>query len=82
VELVVEVVVVVVVPAVLGAFLGVLASFPVVFPVVPGASPDVLVAFALAFLSWCLPIATVAASERQQLDRFQPVEGSSLVVVG
>ena len=74
--------VVVVVPGILGAFLGVLVSFLVVFPVVPCASPDVLVAFALAFLSWCLPIATVAASERQQLDRFQPVEGSSLVVVG
>ena len=42
-------VVVVVVPAVLGTFLGVLASFPIVFPAVPGASPDVLVAFALAF---------------------------------
>ena len=75
-------VVVVVVPAVLGAFLGVLASFPVVFPTVPGASPDVLVAFVLAFLSWCLPFAAAAASERRQWDLFQPVEGSSLVVVG
>ena len=57
-------VVVPIVPVVLGAFLGVLASFPVVFPTAPGASPDVLVAFALAFPSWCLPFAAVAASER------------------
>jgi hypothetical protein len=79
-------VVVVVVPAVLGVFPGVLASFPVVFPVIPGTSPDVLVAFALAFPSWCLPFATAAASERWQRDLFQAVEGSvedsSLVVVG
>jgi hypothetical protein len=50
------------------------------------ASPDVLVAFALAFPSWCLPIAAAAASEWQQRDLFQLVEGlaedSSLVVVG
>jgi hypothetical protein len=59
-------VVVVVVPAVLGAFLGVHASFPVVFPPYPSASPDILVAFALAFPSWCLPIAAAATSERQQ----------------
>jgi hypothetical protein len=80
------VVVVVVVPAVLGAFLGVLASFHVVFPAAPGASPDVLVAFAIAFSSWCLPFAAAAASGRQQQDLFQSVEGStedsSLVVVG
>jgi hypothetical protein len=63
-------VVVVVVPAILDAFLGVLASFPVIFPTVPGASPDVLVTFVLAFLSWCLPFAVAAASERRQLDRF------------
>jgi hypothetical protein len=79
-------VVVVVVPAILGAFLGVLASFPVVFPTAPGASPDVLVAFAHAFPSWCLPFAATVSSERQQRDLFQPVEGlaedSSLVVVG
>jgi hypothetical protein len=73
-------------PAILGAFLGVIASFTVVFPAAPSASPDVLVAFELAFLSWCLPIAAAAASERQQQDLFQPVKGSvedsSLVVVG
>jgi hypothetical protein len=44
------VVVVVVVP-VLGAFLGILASFPIIFPAAPGASPDILAAFVLAFLS-------------------------------
>jgi 4-amino-4-deoxy-L-arabinose transferase-like glycosyltransferase len=70
VELVVVEVAVVGVPAVLGAFLGVLASFPVVFPVAPDASLDILVAFALVFLSWCLPFATAAASERQQRDLF------------
>jgi hypothetical protein len=75
-------VVVVVVPVVLGAFLGVLDSFSVVFPASPGASPDVLVAFALAFLSWCLPFVVAIAYERQQQDLFQSVEGSSLVVVG
>jgi hypothetical protein len=75
-------VVVVVVPATLGTFLGVLALFPAIFPIIPGASPDVLVAFALAFLSWCLPFAVAAASERRQLHLFQSVEGSSLVVVG
>jgi hypothetical protein len=64
----------VVVPVVLD----VLASFPVV----SSASPDVLVAFALAFLSWCLPFVADAAYERRQRDLFQPVEGSSLVVVG
>jgi hypothetical protein len=72
-------VVVVVVPAVL-------SSFPIVFPTAPGASPDVLVAFALAFPSWCLPFAVAAASKRQQRGLFQPVEGlaedSSLVMVG
>jgi hypothetical protein len=71
---------VVVVPVVLGAFLDVLSSFPIVFPIIPGAFSDVLVAFALAFLSWCLPFAVAAASERRQLDRFHPMEGSSLVV--
>jgi hypothetical protein len=81
-ELVVVEVVVVVVPAVLGAFLSVLASFLVVFPAAPGASLDVLVAFVLAFLSWCLPFAVAAASEWRQQDLFQPVEDSSLVVVG
>jgi hypothetical protein len=80
VELVV--VVVVVVPAIFGSFLCVLASFPVVFSTIPVASPDVLVAFALAFPSWCLPFAVAVAYERWQLDMFQPVEGSSLVVVG
>lgn len=68
------------------SFLGVLASFPIVFLATPSASPDVLIAFALAFPSWCLPFAVAAASERQQWDLFQPVEGSvkdsSLVVVG
>jgi hypothetical protein len=49
-------VVVVVVTAVLGTFFGVLASFLVVFPSAPSASPDVPVAFALAFRSWCLPL--------------------------
>jgi hypothetical protein len=63
-------VVVAVVPTVLGAFLGVRASFHVVFPPAPSASPDVLVAFALAFPSWCLPFAAVATSERQQRDLF------------
>jgi hypothetical protein len=62
------------------------AGFPVTFPAAPGASPDVLVAFALAFPSWCLPFAIAAASERQQRDLFQPVEDlaedSSLFVVG
>jgi hypothetical protein len=72
-------VVVAVIPTVLGVFFGVLASFPVVFP---GASPNVLVAFALAFPSWCLPFAAASASERQQRDLFQPVEDSSLVMVG
>ena len=76
-------VVVVVIPV---SFLGVLASFPVVFPVAPDASPEILVAFVLAFLSWCLTIATGAASERQQWDLFHPEEGltkdSSLVVAG
>jgi hypothetical protein len=71
VELVVVEVVVILVPAVLGAYLGILASFPVVFPVVPGASPNVLVAFVLAFMSWCFPFAAAAASERRQLDLFQ-----------
>jgi hypothetical protein len=79
-------VVVLVVPVVLGAFLGILASFPIIFLAAPGISPDVLVAFVLAFLSWCLPFAAAAASERQQRDLFQPVEGlvedSSLVVIG
>jgi hypothetical protein len=75
-------VVVAVIPTVLGVFFGVLASFPIVFPVAPGASPNVLVAFALAFPSWCLPFAAAATSERQQRDLFQPVEDSSLVMVG
>jgi hypothetical protein len=79
-------VVVAVVPAIISAYLGVLSSFTVVFPTVPGTSPDVLVTLALAFPSWCLPFAAAAASERQQHDRYQPVEGSvedsSLVVVG
>jgi hypothetical protein len=54
----------------LAHFFGVLASFPIVFPATPGASPDVLVTFALAFPSWCLPFAVAAASERQQQDLF------------
>jgi hypothetical protein len=70
--------VVVVVPSVLG----VLASFPVVFLAIPGAFPNILVAFVLAFLSWCLPFAAATASERQQRDLFQLVEGLFLVVVG
>jgi hypothetical protein len=57
-------VIVLVVPVVLGAFLGVLATFPVVFPAAPGASPIVLVEFALAFPSWCLPFAAAATSDR------------------
>jgi hypothetical protein len=76
----VEVVVVVVVVPV------VLVSSLVAFPAAPCASPDVLVTFAPAFLSWCFPFTAVAASERQLWDLFQPVEGlvedSSLVVVG
>jgi hypothetical protein len=75
-------VVVVVVPAILG----ILASFHIIFPAAPGATPNVLVAFALAFLSRCFPFAAAAASEWQQRDLFKPVEGSaedsSLVVVG
>jgi hypothetical protein len=55
----VEVVVVVVVVPV------VLVSSLVAFPAAPCASPDVLVTFAPAFLSWCFPFAAVAASERQ-----------------
>jgi hypothetical protein len=74
--------VVVVVPVVLGAFLCVLVSFLVIFPAVPGASPDILVTFALAYPSWCLPFVAAAAAERRQWDQFQPMEGSSLVVVG
>jgi hypothetical protein len=81
VELVVVEVLVIVVPAILGRFLGILASFPVVFPVVPCASPDILLAFALAFLSWRLPFAAAATTERQQRDLFQPMKDSSLVVV-
>jgi hypothetical protein len=81
-EPVVVEVVVVVVHALLGAFLGVLVSFLVVFTAAPGASPIVPDAFALAFLSWCLPFAVAAATERQQRDLFQPVEYSSMVVVG
>jgi ABC-type phosphate/phosphonate transport system permease subunit len=57
-------VVVVVVRAVLGTFIGVLASFPVVLPAAPSASPNVLVAFVLAFPSWCLPFVVATASER------------------
>jgi hypothetical protein len=78
-------VVVVVVPVILGAFLSVLVSFLVVFPVAPSASPDVLVAFAPAFLSWCLPFAIAVASERQQQDLFllvEALEDSFLVAVG
>jgi hypothetical protein len=60
-------VVVVVVPI---SFLGVLASFRVVFPAAPSASPNVLIAFVLAFPSWCLPFAAAATSERQQWDLF------------
>jgi hypothetical protein len=73
--LVVVEVVVVVVPVV-----------PVGFPVAPGASPDVPDGSTLAFPSWYSPSPTIAASERQPHDLFQPVEGSeedsSLVVVG
>jgi hypothetical protein len=62
------------------------ARFPVTFPAALGTSPDVPDGFALAFPSWCWPFATAAASEWQQQDLFQPVEGlvedSSLIVVG
>jgi hypothetical protein len=79
VELLVVVVPVVVVDVVL-------VSSPVASPVAPGASPDVLVASELAYLSWCLPFAAATASERWELDLSHPVEGSvedsSLVVVG
>jgi hypothetical protein len=82
VELVAAVEVVVVVAAVLV----VLVSSPVAFPDAPGASPDILAASKLAFQSWCSPFAAAAASERQLLDLFQPVEGSvedpSLVAIG
>jgi hypothetical protein len=54
----VVVVVVVVVPVVL-------VSSSVAFPAAPGASLDVLVAFVLAFQSWCLPFAVAVASEWQ-----------------
>ena len=57
-----------------------------VVPVVLVSSPDILVAFVLAFQSWCLPFAAAATSKRRQRDLFQPVEDSeedsSLVVVG
>jgi hypothetical protein len=83
VELVVVVVVVVVVVAI---FPVVPVALPVAFLVAPSASADVLVAFALAFPSWCLPLAAVAAAKRQLRDLFQPVEGSvedsSLVMIG
>ena len=76
---VVAVVVVVAVPVVL-----ILSN--VAFPAAPVASPDVLVTSELAFPAWCLPFAAAAASEWQQRDLYQPVEGlvedSSLVVVG
>jgi hypothetical protein len=79
-------VIVVSIPAVLGVFLGVLASFSIIFPTAPSASPVVLNTFALAFPSWCLLIVAAAASERQQQDLIQHLEGlaedSSLVVVG
>jgi hypothetical protein len=78
----VELVVVVEVVVVVVAVPVVLVSSPVAFPSAPGSSPDVLVASELAFPSWCLPFAAVAASEQQQRDLFQPVEDSSLVVVG
>jgi hypothetical protein len=77
---VVEVVVVVVVVPVVHV------AFPKAFLVAPGASPDVLAAFALAFPLWCLPFTAATAFERQLRDLFQLVEGSvddsSLVVVG
>jgi hypothetical protein len=73
----------VVVEVVVAAIPVVPARFPVVFP---AASPNVPGGFVLAFPSWCLPFAVAAASERQQQDLFQSVEGlakdSSLVVVG
>jgi hypothetical protein len=46
----------------------ILVSSPVAFPTAPGASPDVLVASKLAYLSWCLPFAAADASEEQLLD--------------
>jgi hypothetical protein len=82
----VELLLVVVVVVVVAAVPVVLVSSPVAFPAAPGASPDVLAASKLAFPSWCLPFAAAAASEWQQRDLYQPVEGlvedSSLVVVG
>jgi hypothetical protein len=38
-------------------------EFPVTFLAAPGASPDVLDAFAPAFPSWCLPFAAATTSE-------------------
>ena len=64
----------------------VLASSPIAFPAISGASPDVLAASELAFLSLYLPSGAAAASKRQLLDPSQPVEGlvkdSSLALVG
>ena len=74
------------VEVVVAAVLVVPDGFPVAFLAAPGASPDVPDGFALAFSSWCWAFTASAASERQQWDLFQPVEGSvkdsSLVVVG
>ena len=77
---------VVVAVVVVAVILVVLVSSLVASPTAPGASPDVLVASELAYMSWCLPFAAAAASERRELDLSRPVEGSvedsSLVVVG
>jgi hypothetical protein len=60
----VELLLVVEVVVVVAAVLVVLVSSPVAFPAAPGTSPEVLVAFVLAFQSWCLSFAAAAASER------------------
>jgi hypothetical protein len=66
----VELVVVVEVVVVVAAVPIVLVSSLVAFPAAPSASPDVLVTSELAFPSWCLPFAAVAASEQQLRDLF------------
>jgi hypothetical protein len=81
----VELVVVVEVVVVVATVPFVLASSPIAFHVAPDASPSIVAASELAFQSSCLPSAAVAASERQQLDLSQLVEGledSFMIVVG
>jgi hypothetical protein len=65
---------VVVVEVVVVAVSTVLASFLDAFPVVPDAFPSVLASSDFAFRASCWPFVVVSASERQPLDRFQPVE--------